>query len=183
MRAVRGSGNRTTEQRFRFALVGAGLRGWTTRNRNVLGTPDFLFPKAKLAVFVDGCFWHGCPDCGHVPKTRRPYWSAKIKRNRQRDRETTQRLRASGFRVIRFWEHDLSCLDRCLEQLLIALEEYPPFLPSVGISEREMKAVARVRRAGVDAPVSAVLSWVRAIGPDLVLSGPVRDIRAVATTF
>jgi len=183
MRAVRGSGNRTTEQRFRFALVGAGLRGWTTRNREVLGNPDFLFPEARVAIFVDGCFWHGCTTCGHVPRTRRSYWNAKITRNRQRDRQTTRRLRALGFRVIRFWEHDLNRIDRCIEEVLIAVEDYPPYLAPESITEREKRAVARVRRAGVNAPVSAVLSWVRSIGPESFFSGTLCDIRAVANAF
>jgi len=183
MRAVRGSGNRTTEQRFRFALVGAGLHGWTTRNREVFGNPDFLFPEAKLAIFVDGCFWHGCPACGHVPRTRRPYWGAKIARNRQRDRKVTRRLRALGFRVLRFWEHDLNRLDHCIGQVLMAIEEYPPYLTPNSISKREKQAVARVRRAGVRAPVSAVVSWIRSIRPESVLSATLTDIRAIANAF
>jgi DNA mismatch endonuclease (patch repair protein) len=183
MRAVRGSGNRTTEQRFRFALVGAGVYGWTTRNRPVFGNPDFLFPKAKVAIFVDGCFWHGCPACGHVPKVRRRYWGAKIARNRQRDRKVTRRLRALGFRVLRFWEHELNRLDVCIEQVLMANEEYPPYLAPNSISQREKQAVARVRRAGVRAPISAVISWVRSIGPASVLSATLSDIRAIANAF
>jgi len=183
MRAVRGSGNRTTELRFRFALVGAGLQGWTMHNRAVRGNPDFLFPMAKLVVFVDGCFWHGCPECGHVPTTRRPFWKAKIARNRQRDRNVTRHLRARGFTVLRFWEHDLRDLDQCIERVLIAVEDYPPYLTEEGVSETEKRAVARVRRAGVGAPTSAILRWVRAIGTDCVMSGPLGDIRAVARAF
>jgi DNA mismatch endonuclease (patch repair protein) len=183
MRAIPGSGNKTTERRFRFALVAAGLRGWTTRNRAVFGNPDFLFPKAKLAVFVDGCFWHGCPACGHVPRTRRQYWGAKIARNRQRDRKVTRRLRALGLRVLRFWEHDLNRLDHCIGQVLMAIEEYPPYLTPNSISKREKQAVARVRRAGVRAPVSAVVSWIRSIRPESVLSATLTDIRAIANAF
>ncbi|MBI2928162.1 MAG: very short patch repair endonuclease [Verrucomicrobia bacterium] len=107
MRAVRGRGNKTTETRFRSALVRAGLRGWSIGPQNLPGRPDFYFAKARLAVFVDGCFWHGCRRCGHVPRTNSKFWRAKIERNRQRDRATSAALRAAGLRVIRLWEHKL----------------------------------------------------------------------------
>ncbi|MBI5384278.1 MAG: very short patch repair endonuclease [Verrucomicrobia bacterium] len=107
MRAVRGRGNKTTETRFRSALVRAGIRGWSIAPQNIPGRPDFYFAKARLAVFVDGCFWHGCPQCGHVPRTNSKFWRAKIERNRQRDRATTAALRAEGLRVVRLWEHKL----------------------------------------------------------------------------
>jgi DNA mismatch endonuclease (patch repair protein) len=81
MGAIRGKGNRTTEVRFRAMLVRAGIRGWTMQTKGIKGKPDFYFPKSKVAVFLDGCFWHGCPKCGHVPSVNRPYWKAKIKRN------------------------------------------------------------------------------------------------------
>jgi DNA mismatch endonuclease (patch repair protein) len=60
-----------------------------------------------LAVFVDGCFWHGCPQCGHVPKTRSPFWEAKFQRNRMRDARNARKLRQLGVCVIRVWEHSL----------------------------------------------------------------------------
>lgn len=71
------------------------------------GTPDILFRSAHLAVFVDGCFWHGCRKCGHIPATNSAYWAEKINRNRARDRRVTAQLRQRGFRVIRIWEHQL----------------------------------------------------------------------------
>lgn len=71
------------------------------------GKPDFFFPSEKLAVFVDGCFWHGCPTCGHVPKSNSAFWRAKIQRNRERDESATEKLEAIGIKVIRFWEHEL----------------------------------------------------------------------------
>jgi len=183
MQAIRSSGNKTTERRFRFALVGAGIQGWTMRTQRVLGNPDFLFAKVSVAIFLDGCFWHGCATCGHIPKTRRPFWKAKIARNRQRDRSMTRRMRTRGFSVLRFWEHDLNNIERCIERVLIAVEDYPEFLIAEGVSEAEKQAVARVRRAGVCAPTSAILSWFRAIGPDCIMSGPLCDIRAVARAF
>ena len=71
------------------------------------GRPDFAFPKAKVAVFTDGCFWHGCPRCYTRPKSNRKFWDAKVARNRERDREVSRGLRRKGWRVIRIWEHAL----------------------------------------------------------------------------
>jgi DNA mismatch endonuclease (patch repair protein) len=118
MRAVRGRGNKSTEVCLRLALAKAGVRGWRIVARSVCGCPDFYFPKEQLAVFVDGCFWHGCPRCGHIPQTNRPFWRTKIMLNRLRDRATTARLRRQGIAVVRFWEHELqSDLRRCVDQL------------------------------------------------------------------
>lgn len=107
MSAIKGRGNKTTEQRLRFALVRAGIVGWTLHDRGLPGCPDFVFEQRKLAVFVDGCFWHGCARCGHEPKTNGSFWSTKIALNKSRDRKTTNRLRGLGFVVIRIWEHEL----------------------------------------------------------------------------
>lgn len=107
LQAVRAKNNRTTETRLRLGLVGRGVAGWRVRPGGLKGNPDFFFPDAKVAVFVDGCFWHGCPECGHVPQKNRGFWGAKIGRNRERDRETTSELQRQGIRVLRFWEHEL----------------------------------------------------------------------------
>jgi DNA mismatch endonuclease (patch repair protein) len=69
---------------------------------------DIVFTRAKVAVFIDGCFWHGCPDHGTTPRTNSAFWSAKIGRNRARDIDTDRRLRAAGWQVLRFWEHQTS---------------------------------------------------------------------------
>jgi DNA mismatch endonuclease (patch repair protein) len=71
------------------------------------GKPDFIFPKQRLAVFVDGCFWHGCRWHCRMPKSRRNYWKPKIARNKKRDREVTRQLRRCGWKVFRVWEHAL----------------------------------------------------------------------------
>jgi DNA mismatch endonuclease (patch repair protein) len=107
MRAVKGKGNRTTENRLRSALAKNMIRGWKVRQPGVTGNPDFVFPELKIAIFVDGCFWHGCPTCGHIPKTNSRYWAAKIASNRRRDKANNKRLRIEGFRVLRLWEHSL----------------------------------------------------------------------------
>lgn len=67
---------------------------------------DILFRPQKVAVFVDGCFWHGCPEHGHLPAKNTWYWPAKIRRNAERDQDTDQRLREAGWRPIRVWEHE-----------------------------------------------------------------------------
>lgn len=118
MAAVRGKGNVTTERRMRFALVREGITGWKLNPTNITGRPDFFFAKARLAVFVDGCFWHGCKRCGHIPSKNNGFWKAKIDRNRQRDKRTTKILTASGVQVLRFWEHQLqSDIRACVRKL------------------------------------------------------------------
>jgi len=106
MAAVRGKGNYTTEVRARAMLVAAGFRGWCMHPTDVDGRPDFYFPLERLAIFIDGCFWHGCPRCGHVPKTNSVFWAAKIARNRARDRNVVRALRRQDIAVLRIWEHD-----------------------------------------------------------------------------
>lgn len=69
-------------------------------------TADLVFTRARVAVFVDGCFWHGCPTHHRLPATNSDYWTAKVERNRQRDREIDQALSDLGWSVVRCWEHD-----------------------------------------------------------------------------
>jgi DNA mismatch endonuclease (patch repair protein) len=69
-------------------------------------TADIVFRPAKLAVFIDGCYWHGCPQHYVPPKTNPGYWSDKVARNMARDRDTDEQLLAAGWTVLRFWEHD-----------------------------------------------------------------------------
>ena len=80
-----------------------GITGWR-RNARVFGKPDFVFRAAKVAVFVDGCFWHGCPRHATMPRNNRVFWKAKFARNAARDREVTRTLRETGWRVMRVWE-------------------------------------------------------------------------------
>ena len=67
---------------------------------------DVVFTRARVAVFVDGCFWHGCPEHRSAPRSNSAFWSAKMERNRARDADTTERLEALGWSVLRFWEHE-----------------------------------------------------------------------------
>jgi DNA mismatch endonuclease (patch repair protein) len=118
MRSIRASGNKTTEIRLRMGFVRRGIRGWLVRPAGIEGCPDFFFPRHRLAVFADGCFWHGCPTCGHLPGTNREFWRAKFARRRRRDREVNGALRGQGFTVERFWEHAIrEQLDRCLARV------------------------------------------------------------------
>jgi DNA mismatch endonuclease, patch repair protein len=121
MGRIRGKGNRSTENRLRFALVAAGVRGWTLHPKDIPGRPDFFFPAERLAVFVDGCFWHGCRRCGHVPKTNSAFWRMKIRRNKMRDKRRTKELEQQGVRVLRFWEHELRDPCACVRRLQSAL--------------------------------------------------------------
>lgn len=106
MAAVRSSGNRATELRLADIFREHGITGWR-RRQPLPGKPDFVFRRERLAVFVDGCFWHGCPRHLRMPQDNRPYWKAKIARNIHRDRETTRHLKTAGWHVLRVWEHAL----------------------------------------------------------------------------
>jgi len=120
MSAIRGKHNQSTELRLRMALVKAGVRGWRLHIEELPGRPDFYFEGAKLAVFVDGCYWHGCPKCGHIPKTRTAFWKAKIKRNQERDKIKNLELRKLGTKSLRIWEHELKDkknLDKIIEKI------------------------------------------------------------------
>jgi DNA mismatch endonuclease Vsr len=107
MGRVRSKGNFSTEQSFRLALVRARIRGWVLHPKNIFGTPDFYFPEERVAVFIDGCFWHGCKRCGHIPRTRSAFWRTKFERNRARSRLVRVRLGRAGIRAVRFWEHQV----------------------------------------------------------------------------
>lgn len=107
MRRVRSVGNLSTERAFITSLRSAHVGGWKLRPSGLLGAPDLYFPKKRLAIFLDGCFWHGCPRCFRAPSSRRNYWKPKIERNRKRDRRVSNQLRGKGFHVLRIWEHDI----------------------------------------------------------------------------
>ncbi len=104
MAAVKSKGNRSTERVLRAHLVRAAIRGWRMHGSDVAGCPDFVFDEARIALFVDGCFWHGCPSCHRPPSSNRDYWTKKIDRNRARDRRNARLLRKDGWTVLRVWE-------------------------------------------------------------------------------
>ena len=108
MAKVRGMGNRSTELRVASALSRNKIQGWRRQSTSIHGKPDFYFPKFRLALFIDGCFWHFCPHCNrNIPSTRREYWQAKLENNRRRDQRVTRYLHRRGFHVMRIWEHSL----------------------------------------------------------------------------
>lgn len=105
-------GNRRTDTRMealvRKLLHRKGLRfrkDFLIRTDGVKARPDIMFTRLRLAVFLDGCFWHGCPEHGTTPRVNQPYWSAKLARNRSRDELVTRSLEDAGWRVLRMWEH------------------------------------------------------------------------------
>lgn len=92
-------------------------------------TIDIVFPKAKIAIFMDGCFWHGCPEHATQPKSNAEWWRAKLDKNMARDAETTEHLLAEGWTVLRFWEHETS--DGVAQQIAtsLATRRPPPARP------------------------------------------------------
>jgi len=106
MSRIRSHGNAATELRFIHLLRDSGITRWR-RRYPIYGKPDFVFLRVRLAVFVDGCFWHGCPRCYREPKSNRAFWRQKIMANRKRALVVNRALRKSGWRVLRVWQHEL----------------------------------------------------------------------------
>ncbi|MCI0329764.1 MAG: very short patch repair endonuclease [candidate division Zixibacteria bacterium] len=107
MSRVRGSGNKETEIALLKLLRKYKVSGWR-RNYPQVGKPDFAFPKNRVAVFVDGCFWHGCPKHSSQPASNRKFWKKKLESNKKRDKVVNKTLRQQGWGVVRIWEHELS---------------------------------------------------------------------------
>jgi len=127
MSLIRGKGT-TPEMRLRKALWIAGLR-YRLKNR-LPGRPDIIFPAAKVAVFVDGCFWHGCPLHGRVPKSNQTFWLTKFTRNIARDIAAEAALAAQGWLALRFWEHEVEKdLVGCAFKVLKAVRDRQPSRP------------------------------------------------------
>lgn len=97
--------NTDIEITLRKALWASGIR--YRLNAKLPGKPDLVFAGAKLAVFVDGCYWHGCPKHGQIPQTNESFWREKIGRNVARDAAVNNKLVTDGWRVLRFWEHEI----------------------------------------------------------------------------
>lgn len=145
MARIRSRGNRDTELALATLLRAHKIIGWrrhrlvrvtvegsslkvegrkprrssqrSTFNSQLAVRPDFVFPKLKLAVFVDGCFWHGCPKHATQPKNNRAFWQRKLAGNQARDQVVNRHLRRAGWRVVRIWEcnlarHPESCMRR-----------------------------------------------------------------------
>ena len=107
MQAVKGKGTRL-ERRLSSMLAGMRIKGWHKNVRDIIGKPDIVFPEEWLIIFIDGCFWHGCPHCNRkLPETNKEYWERKIQRNVERAKIQNQKLTEDGWTVIRIWEHEL----------------------------------------------------------------------------
>src|SRR2546428_403859 len=116
MAAIRSCGNKDTEIKLKEILRLHKIKGWR-RQQPITGKPDFVFQQEKLAVFVDGCFWHGCRWHCRMPKTRVSFWKNKIGANKKRDGFVTRTLRRKGWRVLRLWEHSLREPDKVVSKL------------------------------------------------------------------
>ena len=129
MAQVRSQRNRSTEWRLRACLIQAGIRGWKLNPPEIDGKPDFAFSSQRVLLFVDGCYWHGCPKCYRRPSSNTDYWDAKVCKNRARDRKTAAQLRLDGWRVLRIWEHQLSATGLVIGKIKGALADAPRLPP------------------------------------------------------
>ena len=120
MRAIRSIGNRSTEIRLASLFREYSIVGWR-RHVAIFGRPDFVFRRERLVVFVDGCFWHGCSKHGRQPGSNQEYWIAKLSRNQKRDKAVNRELKTKGWRVLRFWHHDLANPERVVKRVRAAL--------------------------------------------------------------
>jgi DNA mismatch endonuclease (patch repair protein) len=117
MSRIKGKGNKDTELAMIQILRSNHISGWR-RNQAVLGKPDFVFPKNKVALFVDGCFWHSCPKHSNMPKNNQEFWQEKLQKNKDRDKFVTRELKKSGWKVIRVWEHELAKPENVARRIL-----------------------------------------------------------------
>ena len=128
MRKIRGV-DTTPETSLRRALWSAGVKGWRLHSRQLPGKPDLIFTRSKLAVFVDGCFWHGCPQCYRRPNSSNDYWDGKLAKNIDRDKSNTLKLVEDGWSVLRLWEHEIvSNISGCVSTVskILSLPQLPP---------------------------------------------------------
>lgn len=113
------------EVQLRKALHRLGLR-YRLHRRDLPGTPDLAFVRERVAVFVDGCFWHGCPDHAVAPKANQAWWLAKLARNRERDDEKDEALRSMGWLPVHVWEHeDMTVVASAIAELVRDRRRHP----------------------------------------------------------
>lgn len=116
MSRIKGKGNKDTELAMIQILRRNRISGWR-RNQAVLGKPDFVFSKQRIALFVDGCFWHGCSKHSNMPKNNREFWEKKLRQNKERDKFVSHELKRAGWKVIRIWEHELNFPEKVVAKL------------------------------------------------------------------
>jgi len=124
MAAIRSRGNKDTELKLVSILRAARITGWR-RHQPLPGRPDFVFRQQRVAIFVDGCFWHGCRSHCRMPQGNREYWQRKIAGNSARDRRTTRLLRSLGWRVLRIWGHALASPETVVARIISELDSAP----------------------------------------------------------
>jgi DNA mismatch endonuclease (patch repair protein) len=120
MSRIRSDGNYSTEVRFIQIMRRYKVAGWRRRTK-LPGRPDFVFTKYKVAVFIDGDFWHGHPKKFRIPKSNSDYWKEKILSNQRRDRKVTKELKSLGWRVLRIWESSLGDEEAVIGKLKLLL--------------------------------------------------------------
>lgn len=128
MSRIRSLGNRTTETFLIGLFREWHVKGWR-RGVALCGRPDFVFTRARVAVFVDGCFWHNCQRCKFKPSSNVKYWEEKFARNKMRDESVIRALRVRGWSVVRIWEHELRNalrIEKRLRSLMQLLREKGP---------------------------------------------------------
>jgi DNA mismatch endonuclease (patch repair protein) len=131
MSRIRGRGNKDTELALIKLLRQHRITGWR-RHQKVFGKPDFLFRRNRLALFVDGCFWHGCPKHCKIPAGNREFWKKKFAANKARDRRVNRALRELGWHVVRIWEHDLPRRGvECIRKIAAACAKLKTTMPEI----------------------------------------------------
>jgi DNA mismatch endonuclease (patch repair protein) len=140
------------ELRLRTALRSEGVRGYRISPKDIPGSPDITFTKQRIAVFVDGCFWHRCPLCYREPSSNIEFWRQKLSRNVERDRTVDSNLMGMGWKVMRLWEHEIKanpeaaagkvlmllgrlCHQRCETHAFGSTLSYKSFDPSDSLDE------------------------------------------------
>lgn len=109
---------------LRKMLFRKGVRGYRT-NYKISGKPDIVFPSKRIAIFIDGCFWHRCPKCFIEPETRKKFWKEKLDDNVRRDREVNKILKKNGWKILRFWEHQVrKSADKIADKIKLELKQH-----------------------------------------------------------
>jgi DNA mismatch endonuclease, patch repair protein len=117
------SENTKLEQALIALLNSAEVRGFICHDQSLPGKPDIVFREEKIVVFLDSCFWHGCPKHLRQPSSNQAYWQSKIEKNMKRDRRTRATLRRMGWSVLRVWEHDLKNPTNVVKKVRRTLEK------------------------------------------------------------
>jgi DNA mismatch endonuclease (patch repair protein) len=112
--------NTGPEVKLRKLLFARGIRGYRI-HFDLPGKPDIVFTRKKIALFIDGCFWHKCPVCFQEPETRKEFWMKKIQSNIDRDKKVDEQLKNDGWTVIRIWEHEIKKEPEKVVKKIIAL--------------------------------------------------------------